>query len=142
MRYFWSQTQAFSQFHKILQLDKFKSDDLKNDNIVFKVQSKKRHFWSKIQEFLFFFTKLRSQTKPRVLISNITIWYSNFSSNIPKKGTSGPKFRLFCFFFCKILQLGKFKGVYFKYDNSFFKILTKKIPNEKFLVANFGIFII
>ena len=54
-------------------------------------------------------------------------------------------------FFRKILQLVKFEGADFKYDNSFFKILSQKYPNETFfcqkypnkafLVPNLNIFV-
>ena len=40
MRHFQLQIQIFLLFHGILQLDKFKEDDLKYDNIVFKLHSK------------------------------------------------------------------------------------------------------
>ena len=39
IRHFWSQIQAFSLFHEILQLDKFKGADFKYGNIIFKFQS-------------------------------------------------------------------------------------------------------
>ena len=44
-------------------------------------------------------------------------------------------------FLHKILQLHKFEGVDFQYDNSFFKILPQKYPNKAFLVPNLGIFV-
>ena len=43
-------------------------------------------------------------------------------------------------FFHKILQLHKFQGVDFKYDNIVFKFQPKKYPNKEFLVPNLGIF--
>ena len=42
----------------------------------------------------------------------------------------------FFFFFCEILQLVKFKGADFKYDNSFFQILAQKYLNKAFLVLS------
>ena len=55
------------------------------------------------------------------------------------------------FIFRKILQLGKFEGAHFKYDNSIFEILpqkysnkaflVKKHPNKAYLVPNLGIFV-
>ena len=36
----------------------------------------------------------------------------------------------------KILQLGKFKGSDFKYENSFFKYIAQKYSNQAFLVKN------
>ena len=45
-------------------------------------------------------------------------------------------------FFRKILQIDKFKGADFKYDNSFLKILAQNYPRKTFLVPNLAIFII
>ena len=45
-------------------------------------------------------------------------------------------------FFRQTLQLDKFEGADFKYDNSFFKILAQKYPHETFLVLILGILII
>ena len=39
------------------------------------------------------------------------------------------------------MQLHKFEDIDFKYDNSFFLILTQKDPNEAYLVLHLGIFI-
>ena len=67
IRHFWSQIQVYLFFHKILQLNKFEGADFKYDNSIFKNLARKypnktflvkniqiRHFWSKIQAFLFF----------------------------------------------------------------------------------------
>ena len=40
------------------------------------------------------------------------------------------------FFFHKFLQLEKFEGADFKYDNSILKIISQKYPNKAFLVKN------
>ena len=40
------------------------------------------------------------------------------------------------------MQIDKFKGADFKYDNSFLKILAQNYPNKTFLVPNLAIFII
>ena len=48
-----------------------------------------------------------------------------------KLGICGPEFRHFCFS-CEILQLGKFKGADFKYDNIFFKIQCKNVQIRHF----------
>ena len=39
-------------------------------------------------------------------------------------------------FLWKILQLDKFEGTDFKYDNIFFLIIAQKHPNKAFLVPN------
>ena len=39
-------------------------------------------------------------------------------------------------FLCKILQIYKFEGADFKYDNSLFLILALKYPNKAFLIKN------
>ena len=44
-------------------------------------------------------------------------------------------------FFREILQIDKFEGDDFKYDNGFSKNLAQKAPNKAFLVPNLGIFI-
>ena len=82
--HFWSQIQAFSLFHDILQLDKFKGADFKYDNNFFKILASKypktafllkniqmRHFGPKFQHFCFF-TKCCNQINSKVLIANMT----------------------------------------------------------------------
>ena len=62
IRHFWSQIQAFSLFHDILQLEKFEGADFKYDNSFIKFQPKNtqiRHFWSQMQPFLFFSENLQ-----------------------------------------------------------------------------------
>ena len=45
--------------------------------------------------------------------------------------------KIFAFlFFHKILQLDRFKGADFKYDNSFSNIIAHKYPNKAFWVKN------
>ena len=44
--------------------------------------------------------------------------------------------------FLRNLELDKFEGADFKYDNRFFKTVAQKYPQEAFLVQNLGIFII
>ena len=76
--HFWSQTQAFQFFSKILQLDKFEGADFKYDNSFFKFQPKStqiRQFSSQIQTFWGVFVKFCHQTNSRVLISNMTIQF-------------------------------------------------------------------
>ena len=52
----------------------------------------------------------------------------------------GTNFRLFLFFFFKILHSDKFQNANFKYDNSFITILAPKYPNQTFFFPNLGIF--
>ena len=87
---FLSQVQALSLFRKILLLEKLEDADFKYDNIFFKFQSKNsqmRNFWSKTQEFLLM-----------VLISHMTMLFSNSSPKTTKLGIFGLKFRHFRFF--------------------------------------------
>ena len=39
-------------------------------------------------------------------------------------------------FFHKILQIDKYEGADFKYDNNYLKILAQKFTNKAFLVKN------
>ena len=64
----------------------------------------------------------------------MTILFSNSSPKIHNSDIFGPKFRHF--FFRETLQIDKFEGTDFKYDNSFFKILAQKYPVKVFLVKN------
>ena len=72
------------------------------------IQRMKLYFKSKYVVFLkfrhcCFFTKFWNYTNSKVLISNMTILFSNSGLRIPKSCIFGPKFRYFCFFekFCK-----------------------------------------
>ena len=65
----------------------------------------------------------------------ISIVFKTFSPKILIESIFGLKFRYICFFH-KILQLEKFQGADFKYDNSIFKLLDQKYPNKAFLVKN------
>ena len=71
-------------FRKILQLDKFEVADFEYDNRFLKFYPENiqiRDFWSRIFVFL---TKFCSWANSRMLISNITILFSNSTPNIPK----------------------------------------------------------
>ena len=62
VKHFWSQVQAFSLFHEILQLDKCEGADFKDGNSFIKFLSKNtqvRYFWCQIQPFSFFHEILR-----------------------------------------------------------------------------------
>ena len=56
-----------------------------------------RHFWSQIQAFQLF-TKFRSFTNSRVLISSMPIVFLYSGPKTPKLSVFGPKFRHFHFF--------------------------------------------
>ena len=69
----------------------------------------------------------------------MTIVSSNSSPKIPKKKAFLVRnLEIIGGFFCEILQLEKFEGADFKYDNNVFQIL---IQNKESLVPNLGIFI-
>ena len=79
-----------------------------------------------------FFVKFWKWTNLRMMISNMTILFlkflpknteiKHFWSKIPKCGSFGPKFRHFIH---QILQLDKFEGIDFKYNNRFLKFYCK-----------------
>ena len=46
------------------------------------------------------------------------------------------------FVFLRNLQLDKFEGANFKYDNSFFQILARKYPNDAFFCPKCKYFLI
>ena len=92
----------------------------------------------KLRHFCFF-VNFRKQTKLRVLISNMTIVFLKF---LPKN-TQGRHFlsQIQAFsLFQDILQLDKFEGADFKFDNIFFQIPAQKYPNHTFLVQNLDFF--
>ena len=111
--------QEFLFLHKILQLDIFKGADFKSHNSFFKLLAQyhpnKAFLVTNIQNGIFgpkfryfcFSAKFCNQTNSRVLISNMTILFSNSSPKIPKTGIFGTEFRHFCFFvkFCKQANL-------------------------------------
>ena len=68
-----------------------------------------------------------------MLILNMAMFFFNSYQKMPKK-PFGPKFRHY--FFGKYLEIDKFEGVYFKYNNNFRKILAHKKPNKTFFVPN------
>ena len=92
---------------------------------------KVRHFYS--------FTKFCNQSNSRVLISNMTILFSNSIAKYTNQAFLVPNLKVFILY--QTLQLNKFEGVDFKYDNAFFNIPAPKYPNKVFLVPNFDIFI-
>ena len=68
---------------------------------------------------------------------------------MPKYGTFGQKYSNKTFLVAnssifvssKTLQLGKFEGADFKFDNLVFKFQPPKYINQTFLVPNLGIFV-
>ena len=61
----------------------------------------------------------------------MTIVSENSSPKLNEEGIFDPEFYTI-FFFGKILQLDKFEGVNFKYDNSFLKLLQKNNQIRQF----------
>ena len=138
--------------HKILQLGKLKSIDLKHENSIFKTLAQKYPnkpflvpnlgilFFHKIlqldkfesadfkYEYSIFQILAQNYANKEFLIKNTQITY--FWSQI-----------LAFLFLHKILQLDKLKSMDLKHDNSFFKTVAQKYPNKPFLVANLGIFV-
>ena len=122
MQYFWSQIYGVLFLHQTLQQDKFEQADFKYDNSIFKFQHKNmqiRHFWSQIQAFLLFHEILQLD-KFGVLISNMTILFSNSSPNT--------EVRHFWF------QIQAFSGVFFHqilfYDFCFCTKLWNKVNSR------------
>ena len=100
MRHFWSQTQAFLLFHEVSQLNKFEGAKFKYNDIIFKFHPKDTHrgiFDLKFNDF-YFYAKLNAKTNSRMLASNMTIIFSNFSSKIRKSGIFSPQFNDFYFY--------------------------------------------
>ena len=88
-----------------------------------------------LHQNLLYELKTHFLTNLRLLISNMTIV---FLKSLPKNTQIRhfwSQIQVFLFF-RKILQLDKFEGADFKYDNSIFKILAQKYPNKAFLVKN------
>ena len=90
-----------------------------------------RHFWFQFWHF-HFFTKFCSQPNSKVLISNITISFSNLTSKISKTGimVSNLMIQIFAANFAQ----DKFKDTDFKYDNIFFKFQPKNTQIRHFWV--------
>ena len=80
-------------------------------------------FGAKFRHNCFFAKFCRIDRNLRVLISNMTTSFLKIlAQKYWNKAFLVPN--LSFFFVCKILQLDKFEGVDFKYDNIFFEILT------------------
>ena len=136
LRLFWSQIQAFSFFHEILQLDTFQGAGFKYD-IIFKFQPKNtrtRISGPKFKDF-YFCTKPFYKMNSKTLISNMTIFLFKFQP----KNTQIRHFwsQVYAFlFFHEILQLDKFEVADFKCGNSLFKIPNKQDKFKHFKYDN------
>ena len=103
-----------------------------------------RHFWSQIQVFLFFRKILQLDKFEGADFKYDNSIFKIVGEKYPIKAflVKNTQIRHFWsqiqvfLFFRKILQLDKFEGADFKYDNSIFKILAQKYPNKAFLVKN------
>ena len=103
-----------------------------------------RHFWSQIQVFLFFRKILQLDKFEGADFKYDNSIFKILAQKYPNKAflVKNTQIRHFWsqiqvfLFFRKILQLDKFEGADFKYDNSIFKILAQKYPNKAFLVKN------
>ena len=108
---FWSQTQVFLFFHKILQLDKLGGADVKY-NTFFEFQSKntqKGLFWSKFKNF-YFRTKFCILINSGVLISNMAIICQTYSPKLHELDICGPIFEN-CLFWIKYSLMTYSKGL-------------------------------
>ena len=108
-------------------------------------------------KFMHLFAKFCSHASYRVLISNMTIFFSYSSPKIPKEDIFGPKFKGFLFLHQPLQQdkledkdfiydniilklqlkkkqiLSNLKDVDFKYDNSIIKVQSKNVQIRHFL---------
>ena len=94
-------------FRKILHLDKFDGANFKYDNNFFLNSSP--HL-----VICFSFSEICTYINSRVLISNMTILFSNSRKKYPNKAFLVSSLD---FFFCETLQLDKFDGADFNYDS-------------------------
>ena len=104
-RHFWSQIQAVSFFHKILQLDKFEGADLKYDNSFLEILALKygnKSFFVPNLD-IFIFSRNFGLANLKVLISNMTIaFFKILTPKHPNKTFLVTNFGIFIFFtkFC------------------------------------------
>ena len=82
-----------------------------------------------------FSPKFCNQANLRVLISNMTILYLNSSPRNTQIRHFWSRIQAF-WLFSEYLQIDRFEGTYFKYDNGLFKVLAKKYLNKPFLFKN------
>ena len=126
IRHVWSQIQVFLFFHEILCLKKFERADFKYDNSFLKILARKYLHKAflvanvNISEFAFKQIRGFSSTNSSMTIA------SNSRPKIPKYEIRHFLSQIQAFLsFCKILQLDKFEGADFKYDNIVFKFHSK-----------------
>ena len=118
---------------KALQLDKFEGGDLKFDNSFLKFLPKNtqiRRFFLKLRHFCFF-KKFCNLTNLTVLFQIWQRFFKILAQKYPNNPFLVPNLRLL-FFFWKILQIDKFQGVDFKYDNSLWKFSLEKTQIRHF----------
>ena len=140
-------------FCEVLYLDKFKCADFKYGNILFKFHCKNtKTFWSfspkilqtgifghKFEQFCFF-VKFCKYTNLRVLISNMTVVFKKFYNKSIQIIHFLSQIRSLLFL-CKILELDKFQGADFKYDNIVLNVKAEDTAKKRILIPNFGLFV-
>ena len=145
---FYPKFMHFCFFPTFLQLNKLEAVDLKYEKIVLKFQYKNtqiRHSWSQFQAVLLFDKELEVNKFESADLKYENSFFIFLPQQQPYKAFLVKNtqirhfwFQIYAFWvFHEILQIDKFEGVDFKYDNSFSKILEQKYPNKKaFLVKN------
>ena len=97
---FWSQIRFFFVLHDFLHFCKFEDADFKY-NTSLGQNTQIRHFWFHLMllllSLLLFCSILGISINSKVLISNITLAFSNFNLKILKKGLFGPNLKIFIF---------------------------------------------
>ena len=130
IRYFWSQIQASVIFHEILQLDKFEEADFKYHHSFFRIPVQKylNHalLVANLRIFVFLHQTLQ-QDKFDDFKYNNNIFKLHHCAN---QAFLFPNLRIFILH--QALQLNKFEGVNFKYDNSFLEFQPKNIQIKHF----------
>ena len=113
--------------------DKFKDVDFKYGYNFFSTSSpkipKQRISGSKIRHF-YFFIKFCNETNSRVLISNMTILFSNYSPKIIEHTFLVPNLRIFIFALNYATR--QMQGRWFQIDNIFFKFKPKNTQIRHF----------
>ena len=80
----------------------------------------------------YFCTKLCNNAHSRALISNTTMVFQNCCPKQLIKASLVPKLKIFIFY--QTLQLDKFEGFDFKYDNGFFEFQPENTQLKNFLI--------
>ena len=99
-----------------------------------------RHFWFHflllLLLLLLFCSIFGIQINSTVVISNMTLAFSNFSLKILKKGLFGPNLRIYYWHF------DKFEGAVFKYGNNFLNLQPKIIQIRYFWFQVWKLFVL